>query len=482
MNNNAVNIQVGKCTYPVENFNPNCCFPEYIFDESEISPDNRVYSLIRDSLHAFHLDDENYGTPYWNPLKDYIKPGNTVLIKPNWVMHYNKNKKVKKDAMECLITHPSCIRAICDYCLIALQGKGRVIIGDAPMQDCVYKEMLEKSKYNVLLAFYKEKGQPVEYVDFRQLQSTFHHGVIVGKTFGNGIPIEVNMSEHSQFLKSRSNNYDYQVDNYKKEVTQHYHNDVQHIYSVNQIVLQADTIINFCKPKTHRLSGLTAALKNSVGIIFNKASLPHRTAGSKLDNGDAYLNQSRLKKFMDLILNKKIELEDKHHIWLAYAIFGLYGVLYYSSRTFCKDSYFRGCWYGNDTIWRTVIDLNYILNYADKTGKVCDISQRKILNFADMIVSGEHQGPCAPEPKYINAIIVAEDAAAMDATICKLMGFDARKILMMNAVINNDTFYKFDEVKVTSNLKSINGNLNEITFPDEWRFIAHDNWKGHIEI
>ena len=106
-----------KADYPKNNFNPSTYYPEYIFPKETIqSNDNVVYDMVRQCLIGLELDKENYGTDKWNPLGKYIKSGDNVLIKPNWVMHFNGAKNVKENSLECLVTHPSCLRAICDYC------------------------------------------------------------------------------------------------------------------------------------------------------------------------------------------------------------------------------------------------------------------------------------------------------------------------------------------------------------------------------
>src|SRR5436853_340924 len=45
--------------------------------------------MVRESLHLLRLDEANYGTAAWNPLGELISPGNRVLIKPNFVLHFN---------------------------------------------------------------------------------------------------------------------------------------------------------------------------------------------------------------------------------------------------------------------------------------------------------------------------------------------------------------------------------------------------------
>ena len=107
--------------YPQTGWNPSRLYPEYPFGENNIQKEkNDVYDMVRSLLNMMGLDQKNFGRKCWNPLGTYIRPGDYVVIKPNFVMHLNENKKVKKNSMECLITHPSCLRALCDYCLIAL--------------------------------------------------------------------------------------------------------------------------------------------------------------------------------------------------------------------------------------------------------------------------------------------------------------------------------------------------------------------------
>ena len=49
------------------------------------------------------LDADHIGSEQWNPLGEYVKPHDTVLIKPNLVKHINGSNCGE----ECLYTHPS---------------------------------------------------------------------------------------------------------------------------------------------------------------------------------------------------------------------------------------------------------------------------------------------------------------------------------------------------------------------------------------
>jgi len=136
-----------------DGFCPSTNYPEYPF--LKISAEfNAVYDMVRESFHALCLDAELYGTPDWNPLADIIHVGDTVLIKPNMVQHENE---IPANGLECLITHPSLVRAVLDYVLLALKGTGKIIVADAPLQSCDFAKMIENSGYNQMLEFYRNE-------------------------------------------------------------------------------------------------------------------------------------------------------------------------------------------------------------------------------------------------------------------------------------------------------------------------------------
>ena len=64
------------------NDSPSENYPEYLFSESDIlKAGNDVYN-IRNIFILSGLDKTNIGTNDWNPLKDYVQPGDKVVIKP----------------------------------------------------------------------------------------------------------------------------------------------------------------------------------------------------------------------------------------------------------------------------------------------------------------------------------------------------------------------------------------------------------------
>src|SRR5829696_1392834 len=73
------------------------------------------------------------------PFGELIKPGSRVLIKPNFVLHYNQGT----DGMEPMITHQSVVKAVVNAVLQA--EPSQVIVGDAPIQTCNFSALLEET-------------------------------------------------------------------------------------------------------------------------------------------------------------------------------------------------------------------------------------------------------------------------------------------------------------------------------------------------
>lgn len=468
------------------NYNPDSAYPEYIWSSSDISKrKNNIYEMVRNCLIGLKMDANNINTKKWNPFGELIKEGDTVVIKPNWVMHYNNNKRISENSLECLITHPSVVRAVIDYCLIALHGTGRIIIGDAPMQGCDLDRLIEISGYKDLFSFYNQRSINIHPTDFRQFSTIVNNNkVLIGRKYNSSEALEVELNSKSRLNSKNSVIKQYKVSDYNEKITNKYHHNGKHTYIINKDVLSADVVINLCKPKCHRLTGITAAVKNIVGITFDKACLPHRTVGSKQQGGDEYLYNSLIKKMIGRVLNKKIVFEEKNKFRISLFMRYVYGLLYYFMKWVSKDKYLVGSWYGNDTIWRTVLDLYHILLYADKSGIVLDNKQRRVFNLADMIISGERNGPVSPEPKKLGIIIAGYDAVMMDRLVCEIMGFDYTKVPSVYHAVNDFKLiqkeagdYLFYSNVLEYNEKSI----DELHFPLKWRFKPYDTWKGFIE-
>lgn len=455
-------------------FRPHTAYPEYMFPTDLSSEKNYIYEMIRDNLFMLGLDLKNYGTKEWNPLGNYVHPGNNVLIKPNLVLHFNPCG----GGTDCLYTHPSVVAAIIDYVLIALKGKGKVVIGDAPLQECVFDILVKDSGYDLLVDYYNEKGIDISLVDYRNVKTKERNGLHYLQADKGSGGIIVRLDNDSAFsLVSEERLKKLRITNYDPRILQKHHYNNVHEYKVAEEVLNADVIINMPKPKTHRKAGVTISLKNLVGINANKEFLPHHTLGSQEEGGDAYLKANSYLEIANNILDIKNMLVNEGDMELATLADQLYRKLKDKKE---DEQYWEGSWYGNDTIWRTIFDLNNILYYADKSGKIRKERQRNMFIVGDMVVSGNKEGPLEPTPIYPHLIAMGDDPVLFDMVICSLMGFDYRDIPSISMPGMNEQKYTLTDGKLpqilSNNDEWNNRGLDEIKKNYSLKFQPSRGW------
>jgi hypothetical protein len=188
----------------------------------------------------------------------------------------------------------------------------------------------------------------------------------------------------------------------------------------------------------------------------------------------------KLHELRDLLIIKKPLV----YILFYYPLLLLNGFFYYFAKFKDKSKYFEGSWYGNDTLWRTVADLNQIVSYCDKQGTIRDTLQRKRLYFCDGIISGESEGPLEPSPNITNIIVAGKDPVMVDLTITELINFDYMKIPQLREL------FKFSSHKITQMtpddlfIRSNYKEWNEKTIDQiekTLKFKPPIGWRGHIE-
>ncbi len=472
-------------------FNPNEKYPEYPWSKNEINSNkNDIYNMIRNCFHGMGYDSDCYGKNEWNPLGDIINEGDTVLIKPNWVMHKNKNQNIH-DNLECLITHPSIVRAVLDYVIIALKGTGRIILGDAPMQESNLQEMFKIAGYDKLFDFYNKMGVYIEVRDLRKYslhknKKTLSAPIYTIDSLGS---LCIDIGESSMHSINDKLNPKYKVSDYTINNTKKYHNKGKHIYDISRAAIDADVIINLPKLKCHRLAGMTGAMKNLVGITYEKASLPHRNEGDDIHiQGDAYKVKSHLKKAMSFFDEKEMQYRIDKKCFLSQIMNISKKVCYILGATLTGDKFRIGSWYGNDTIWRTVVDLNNIMLHVDKSGHLSKNKERKILSIGDMIICGEAEGPISPSPKKLGMIMIANNTLIFDIIACKIMGFNYQFIKsisnpMAQAILGFQTLEEIEKTIISSNIEWINNkSISSFNTLNQWQFLPHSCWKNNIEL
>lgn len=426
-------------------------------DNVHLSEENMVYDMVRNAIAAIGLDEKQFGSADWNPFSEFITPGQTVLVKPNMVHHRNGDENYGTD---CLVTHPAVVRAVLDYVLLALKGTGRVILADAPVQSCDFSILVRELHYDKLIDYYANRGMKVELMDLRQLDEAYIKSISESARFtAQNEDVVVSMGQDSAFFDKAGigqNINNLRITNYLPEHMQEYHKVDDHKYSVAKAVISADVIINLPKPKTHRKAGMTASLKNMVGCVAKKECLPHHTRGSKGEMGDEYLKNSIFKKYATKFQEKNDRLIAQGKQASKIYIF-MQRVVYKLARMQHVDGYTEGSWYGNDTLWRTICDICRVVLYADKKGNMQQDRQRNMFILADMIVSGEGEGPICPSPKEMGMLVAGWEQIAVDKTIAALMGFPAEKIpSIQNAAYGNVYKLPENEINIMSNDERFN--------------------------
>jgi len=455
------------------NYSPSVQYPEYPFNV--ISNDtNYIYDMVRSMLIAMEMDKEQIEKASWNPLGTIIAPGDRVLVKPNWVNNINACASI-----DCMVTHPSVVRAIVDYCVIAKAGE--IIIADAPIQGCNIYDLWSKQNYEQMIEFYRRNGVDLKICDLRERIVNVYKGHVSNIHYNVSPSIIVDMSHESEFTNSQSNNNKYGIIGYSPKKINENHRMGKHIYKISKKAMEADVIINISKPKTHRYAGITAAMKNFVGVCADKECLPHFTYGATQEGGDENNSNTVFSKRRRVWEDKYLESQEANRKALS----AISRLIYGGYKVLMGNKHSNGAWYGNDTIWRTIHDLNYALIYADKDGVIHPGKrQRNILNVGDMIIAGEGAGPLSPSPKPLGIIIGSTNAVVFDLAVCRIMGLTEEKILSVRNALHSAALMDkcIEDVVIASNLSEIHMHkLIRWSAPKEWAFIQHPAWKEFLE-
>lgn len=451
--------------YPTEPpYSPNVKYSEYISEKLSKS-NNKVYSALRKTFLLLNLDKENYNKHNWNPLKDMVEPGYTVVIKPNFVINNHNNK----GNLFSIITHPSIIRAIIDYVYIALKGSGRIIIADSPQMDCNFEDLLEKTELESIKQFYYDEFNfKIEIIDLRELwvNKSFNDEIawaenrksLVGDPEGY---INVNLGKKSLFYNSDYPEKFYGADYNRNETIKH-HSDGKQEYLISKTILSADTIISVPKLKVHKKVGVTLNIKGLVGTVVNKNCLVHYKLGSPSSGGDEYPDRNfnhvaeiriKISRYAsDILLSKQSAIFDKFYKVLLKIFSPIISALVPYNK---NDSVSNGNWYGNDSAWRMAIDLLYILYYANENGQIMKHPSKKMFSVIDGILGGEGDGPLLPDCRKSGVLIAGSNLGAIDLVASRLIGFDVNKIKMLKHVLDHSELFKVDlsSIIIHSNLE-----------------------------
>lgn len=464
-----------KSQYPAAPFSPDKPYPELSKICTEIDPSNHVYAAVREVFLGMGWDSENFGTPDWNPLGHIIDGKTNIVIKPNLVIH-----RVGEVAstINSLVAHASVMRPLIDYILLAAQKAGNsvnIAIADTPLQSADFGALCEANGLHALMAHYQACDAPVSLYDLRFEHAVINdHFMILRRVPLPGDPAGaciVDMGEKSAHYTTENKQADFSIQDYDDEATRGNHTGSVHRYKFSQTVLNADVVFNVAKLKCHAKAGVTLGLKNIVGANVSKDYLPHFRSGAPETGGDECPRLTFYTRSVRTFRNwfnrgQKLGLAPLHSLLkkLAYLIES-------QRQKLGQETGFGGAWYGNDTLWRTIVDINRILFYADRDGRLQESPQRKVILFLDGVYGMQGNGPLKGTDVHAGLIACSDDPVEFDAKITFLMGFDPAKIPHI------DYWRRASSMSIGSFPTSFSADLRACHIP---LFEEPNSWKGKM--
>ena len=463
-------------------FHPGTSYPERLFPKVSSIP-NAAYKAVRGVLQQAGLDAEHAGTKHWNPLGEFVHAGETILLKPNLVHHLHPRLS---DGWRCVMTHGSVIRAVADYVWKAIGPSGKIVLADAPQTDASFSKIVGLLGLDSIRDFYRSHDLAFDLVDLRTEEWTTRDDVIVERRTLEGDPlgnVAFDLGHASEFEGHHGTGHYYGAD-YDSVIPNRHHSDCHHEYQVAASVLHCDCIINIPKLKTHKKTGVTLSLKNLVGISTARNWLPHHTERSHDFSGDEApsgmlhrLERVASGSLRRLLLRAPHAAPQVHRVArrAAKSIFG------------ASDSTIRsGNWWGNDTLWRTCLDLNKIVTYGTPDGHLLapgTKGERRQLVIMDGLVGGQGNGPLDPDPYPAGIVAFGTHGPSVDAACTWLMGFDPNKVALVRQAFRCKQFpladHGWQDMEVVSNCPEWNHALPEIE--NTLHFDSSFGWRGHIE-
>jgi len=466
-------------------FSPSQIFPEYAFDDAPSEP-NPAYDAVRGCFQTANLDDAHFGSAQWNPLAELIHPGETVLLKPNMV---HQRHPRDPEGWRYVITNGSIIRAVADYVWKAIGPKGKIILADAPQTDASFSEMVRLLGLDAIRDFYLARGLTFELIDLRQEEWTTRGDVVVErrKLPPNPYrPVAFDLGEASEFAGHAGSGHYYGAD-YDAGVVNHHHSGGRHEYLIAGCAVECDVVFSLPKWKTHKKAGITASLKNLVGVNADKNWLPHHTEGAPANGGDEAPNPDLKHRTERKVAAAVRELSHRIPVVgpLVHRVARGVGKPVFGD----TDSTIRsGNWFGNDTIWRMCLDLNKIVFYGNVDGSLRapqSGNRKRHFVLVDGILAGEGRGPLDPDPVEAGAVLFGVHPPSVDTVCAYLMGFDPDKIPIVARAFQCRSFpladHAWRDIIVRSNDDAWSRPLAGISFADALHFEPHFGWKGHIE-
>ncbi len=371
--------------------------------------------------------------------------GKRILLKPNWVRH-----SIKEKDKICLRTHDSFLLAALE--VILRKRPAHVAIGDAPIQGANWSDIAHEKLVTGVEEMSRKFNIPVRIKDFRRtiFNPATNRPLSNRNSLDNYLIFDLGKDSFLEPVTPFSKN-PFRVTCYNPDRLAETHGPGMHKYCITKELFESDVVISLPKIKTHQKTGVTGAIKNLVGLNGDKDYLPHHRIGGIGMGGDCYPGGSLLRYWSELAMDQANRKQGKaiYKFWQKMA-----SLLWRLS--FPKNVHQMAAgWYGNDTTWRMVLDLNKIATYGNSEGKICSSPQRVVYSLCDGIVGGQGNGPLSPEPLPLGIISFSNHSYMTDICMAELMGVDIQKIPLLSAAQEAS---KNQEISISMDNKPVSRN------------------------
>lgn len=352
--------------------------------------------------------------------------GKSVLLKPNWVRH-----ELKESDYVCLRTNDNLLLCVLEEVLKL--GPSKVLVADAPVQACNWDKMITTTLINEVEGLSKKYNIPIVIKDFRRTV----YDVINNQVSRDLHPIsdyvifDIGSKSYLETITTDDNKF--RITRYNPDRMAELHHRGMHKYCIAKDVFDYDVIITIPKLKTHRMAGMTNALKVLVGINGDKDYLPHHRIGSVKEGGDNYKDKSLFRTIANYLTDAA---NRRTGTWL-WGILIRMGALFWNLSRPDSATLENAGWYGNDTIWRTVMDINTIALYGDNKGNIHENQQRRLIVIMDGIVGGQGDGPLKPIPSPLGVVAISNNPYLMDVVSAELYHLESERIPLLKEAIKH---------------------------------------------
>ena len=349
--------------------------------------------------------------------------GKKILLKPNWVKHsYQPFDDI------CLRTHDNFLIAVLEWVLS--KKPASVVLGDAPIQGCRWEKVITTTLLKKIETLSQKYNIPVAIKDFRRVvfDTTANNVDVERNPMSAYVIFDVGKKSYLEPITSAEKNL-FRVSQYDPDKFMATHKPGMHKYCITKELFDADIVISLPKVKTHQKAGITGALKNIVGLNGDKDFLPHHRIGGTGMGGDSYPGNNKLRYWAELALDNANRKKGKTVYWFWIRLSSLLWKISLPT----KQHQLSAAWFGNDTTWRMVMDLNLIVNYGRADGTLAETPQRFLYSFCDGIVGGQGDGPLRPDPLNLGVVCFTNDSASADVCMADLMGMKVNKMPLLMA-------------------------------------------------